>query len=292
MSSGILTSVNPALVDILVDPQGRPLRGCHPRNWKVGSRLPLFEDAFFSTLRDYPRSDWDDLVKDNVSLELLIRWIHNQLQEGTCASNAMDLVYEVCMAMCVGIRNAIKQSPIAVYRWIASGPGTGSNIMDNVEQITKIGSLPEDTPENRAFLKLMGLPESHVLKHTGYYQAFPSGWQETAKHFTVTEAYEVNSFEGAVTGLMNDFALIYGRAGHAICGVTFVKINGVWHIKYGNSWGLWGEKGENGLQMFGYDSESFVRNAIGSYGACLVRSVRVSDLYLKAIMELQLATAA
>ena len=290
--SGLLTKpLNPQFVDVLVGPDGQPLRGCRPRTEAMGKAFPVYEDAFASTMRDYPRSDWDDVLEDNQSLETLVPWTHDQSSEGTCASNATALAFEIAMAMILGTAHAIKTSPIAVYRWIASGPGTGSVISDNLKQIQKVGTLPVDTPANRAILKAMGLNESHVLTHTGYYQKFPANWQETAAHFVAVEAYETRSFAGAVTGMFNGFALVYGRAGHAICGVVLVKSGKVYYIKYANSWGKWGEVGENGLQMFGFDSESYVTNSFPSYGAYLIRTVRLSDAMLQAIVMSQALAA-
>lgn len=269
--------INKQFIDVMRGPDGSLARGCAPMTEVAKTALPQYEEVYSETLRDYPRSDWDDLLVNNQSLEKQVQWTHDQKQEGTCAANAADLVYETCAAMQLGKKNVMMNSPIATYRWIAGGPNTGSGIVDNITQLQKVGTLPVDTPENRARLKAMGLNENHVLQHTGYYQKFPTGWEETAAYFQVEEAYRAITFDGCVTGLFNDFALLYGRAGHAICGLTVVKQNNVWYIKYGNSWGKWGEVGENGLQMFGYDSEAFLRNALNSYGAVLVRSIKLSD---------------
>jgi hypothetical protein len=280
----LITPPDPRIVDVVVDANGHTLRGCAPRTGNC--KLPVFEEVFASRMRDYPRSDWDDLLKDNASLETLIRWMHNQKQEGTCTANAADGGYETILNMQVGPQNGIKQSPIATYRWCASGPNSGSNVEEIVEQFQKVGSLPEDTPENRARLKAMGLPENHVLQHTGYYQKFPEGWEDTAPHFRIDEAYRVASFEGGVSAMFDDFIVHYGRAGHSIFGVCPAKSGSVYYWKYGNSWdthpqGGWGEVGQNGIRMFGYDSESFLRNAIASYGAVAYRSVVITEAFLK-----------
>ena len=263
-------------VDVITGPSGSPLRDCLPDEAKVGSRFPVFED----TQRVHPRSDWMDLLKENVSLERLIKWTHNQNPEGTCAANASALVYEVGSTLTVGVGATMMMSPISVYRWIAPGPDSGSNIGDNLVQARKVGFLPVDTPENRATLQKMGLNPSHVLKHTGYSQKFPTGWQETAAYFQPDEAYEIATFNGIVSALLDDFPVVYGRSGHAIAGVTPVYRNGVWYVKYGNSWGKWGEVGENQLQMFGYDSESFLSNQIPRYKAWAMRTIRLTDKLL------------
>jgi hypothetical protein len=137
-------------------------------------------------------------------------------------------------------------------------------------------------------MKLMGLPENHVLQHTGYYQKFPAGWEETAAHFRIDEAYRVASFEGGMSALFDDFIVHYGRASHSIFAVCPIKSGSAYYWKYGNSWnthpdGGWGEVGQNGIRMFGFDSESFIRNAIGSYGAVAYRSVVLTEAFLKGL---------
>lgn len=284
MSGMILNTINRRLVNRVVDDEGRVLSGCTPRTGKC--QLPVYEEAFSARMRDYPRTDWDDLLNGNSSLETLIRWYHDQKQEGSCTANAADGGYETILSMQVGPQNCIKQSPIATYRWCSPGPKSGSNIEEIVEQFQKVGSLPEDTPENRARLKAMGLNEKHVLQHTGYYQEFPAGWEETAAHFQIDEAYRVASFAGGMSALFDDFVVHYGRAGHSIFAVCPVKSGSVYYWKFGNSWnthpeGGWGEVGENGIRMFGFDSESFLKNAIASYGAVAYRSVKITESFLK-----------
>jgi hypothetical protein len=282
--NGLLTKpLDKRWVDVTLAPNGYPARGCRPADPSFKTTLADYEEVFSANLRDHPRTDWDDLLKVNCSLETLVRWIHDQKQEGTCASNAVCGVHETCLSMTVGSANGMMLSPIGVYRWVASGPNSGSGILENIERMQTVGTLPVDTPENRARLKLMGLPETHVLQHTGYYQAFPTGWEDTAAYFRIEEAYRAATFDGCVSGLFDGFALHYGRAGHSIFGVAPVKQGSTYYVKYGNSWGPWGEVGVNGLQMFGYDSESFLRQAIVDYDAVLVRSVALTDAFLKAM---------
>lgn len=271
-----MITFDPRFVDVVTGPDGSPLRDCLTDDAKVGSRGPVYEEA----QRVHPRSDWGDLLKDNVSLERLIQWIHDQNPEGTCASNASACVFEAASRLSVGQNATMMMSPISVYRWIAPNGDAGSNIGDNLEQARKVGFLPVDTPENRAKLKAMGLNENHVLKHTGYSQRFPDGWKETAAYFQPDEAYEITTFDGIISAMLDDFPVVYGRSGHAIAGVTPIYRNGVWYVKYANSWGKWGEVGENNLQMFGYDSESFLSNQVRYYKAWACRTIKLSDKLL------------
>jgi hypothetical protein len=271
-----MIAMDPRYIDVVSLPDGTMARGCRPDGAVVGSRFPVYEDA----MPLHPRSDWVDLIKDNVSLERLIQWVHNQNPEGTCASNAACAVWETASQITVGPLATMMMSPISIYRWIASGPNTGSVIGDNLTQLQKTGCLPVDTPENRAKLTKMGLNPNHVLKHTGYYQKFPEGWEDTAAYFQGVEAYEIRSFDGIISALIDDFPVVYGRSGHAITGVTPVFKNGVWYVKYANSWGQWGEVGENKIQMFGYDSERFLSSQVPSYKAWALRTIKLSDKLL------------
>jgi hypothetical protein len=269
-------------VDATRMPNGLLATGCKPRDDKPGQ--------FFSFFADHndiiPRGEWDGLVENDVSVEELVEKIKNQRNEGTCASNATGQCGEIITNLTYGEQFWIELSPIAVYRWIAGGPNTGSTISGNLRQYRDVGFLPVDTPRNRQILELAGLNPNHVLKETGYYQQFPSGWKETARHFQADEWMEISNFEGMATASLLDFPICYGRSGHAICGVKLVKRNGQWHIKYANSWGNWGSSGGKFSYGFGYDSESFISRAIRSYGAWALRSIKMSDEIMQACMEL------
>lgn len=203
---------------------------------------------------------------------------HSYVADGiavhNCASNATCQCFEVAWNMAMGAKHWIEMSPISIYRWVASGPGSGSTISGNLRQLKDVGCLPVDNAENRAILKAAGRPESHVLKTTGYSQSFPSNWKETAAFFRALEWLDISSFEGMVSAIFEGFPVCYGRAGHAICGARIVKRNGVWTVKYANSWGNWGESG------YGYDSESYISNAIRSYGAWALRCPLLTDAFL------------
>lgn len=248
-----------------------PGRGdCLMRDDLFGSEFRVYED----THATYPRSQWEQLLTEHAGLESLVKKIKNQGNEGSCASNATCQCFEIAWNMSMGTKHWIEMSPISIYRWVASGPSSGSTISGNLRQLRDVGCLPVDTADNKAILKAAGRPESHVLKTTGYSQSFPGNWKDTAKFFRALEWYDINSFDGFVSALLEGFPVCYGRAGHAICGVRLVKRDGQWTIKYANSWGNWGEAG------YGYDSESYISNAIQSYGAWALCCPVLTDEFL------------
>jgi len=251
--------IPPKLIDIK-----RP-SGCRPRETAVGEEWPVFSDTGIDLI---PRGEWRNLLRENVSLEKVVGSIKNQKNEGSCASNATTQCFEIVWNMMLGPKHWIQMSPISIYRFVADGPNSGSTIDSNLRRLRDVGCLPsKDGPDNSDMLQQLGLDINHRLKNVGYYQQFPHGWEQTAKHFRALEWFEIQSFDEFVTCLFMDFPVCYGRAGHAITGVTPVLDGSTWHVKYANSWGDWGDGG------YGFDSEGFISGSISSYGAWGLRSV-------------------
>lgn len=263
----LTADINPRWIDIQTAPESHKM-GCLPRTDRLGDRFPISEAA-----EDLiPRSQWDDLIAAQEQDEDLVGAIKDQDGEGTCASNATTGSREFVWNLNFGKEWFVQLSPISVYRWIAPGPDSGSTISDNLEQLRDVGALPSDTPRNREILKLLGLPEK-VIKNVGYSQSFPEGWKELAAYFRMPEWNDIASFDGLVSNIFRKKKPVYGRAGHAIYGVKVVKRNGVYYVKYANSWGDWGESG------YGYDSESYISGAISSYGAFAPRAGYVAEQF-------------
>ncbi len=249
-------------------PNGLLSRGCLPRDAKFGSEQPVYEELF----ELYPRSDWPDLIRQNQSLRQLVVQIKNQKNEGSCASNATTQALQICWLQTFGHKAFVEFSPISIYRWVASSPNNGSTIDGNLRQLRDVGALPIRNSASEESLRLMGLPTNHTLTPTGYYQDFPSNWKDTAKFFQGIEALDIGSFAGMVSASLDGFAIVYGRSGHAICGIAPYQDGSTYGIDYANSWGAnWGDDG------FGRDTEAFISRAISSYGAWALRSVNVSD---------------
>jgi hypothetical protein len=260
-------------------PNGRVARGCLPRDPKEEPPWKCYEDEF--TL--YPRSDWPDLIRENKSLRALVKKIKNQGNEGSCASNATTQAAEIIWNMTLGLNAWIEFSPISIYRWVGSGPNSGSTISGNLQQLTEVGALPVNSAAGKAALEKMGLPTNHCLASTGYYQQFPSGWKDTSAYFVAVEAFRIDSFAGIVSASLDDFPVVYGRAGHAITCVSPYQQGSTYGLDYANSWTpSWGDQG------FGKDTESFVSRAVASYGAWGLRAMLITDEALK----LHLALAA
>lgn len=233
--------------------------------------------ANFSDVTDViPQSQWDALLETHgLGLEPFVRKIKNQKQEGTCASNATCSCQEIVFYRETGV--FVELSPISIYRWIAPNPRTGSNIGTNLKQLSEVGALPVSSEENKSFLGKAGLNVADVLTATNYYQLFPTNWKETAKHFQAFEWVKVNGFIEMASAVLKGWPVNYGRSGHAITGTRLVKQNGVWCMKYANSWGAWGDNG------YGYDSQAYINRSGGGYGAWALRATQLTEPILRAL---------
>jgi hypothetical protein len=246
-------------VDFNIEAAGR-LLGTLPRNDRCGSRFPVFEDV----VPELSQSQWPALIAEADAaggmLDRLISRIFDQGQEGSCASNATGQSDEIVQTIQFGKENVVHVSAISLYKRVGDNSQSGSLISDNLKEIAERGILPLNSAENKARFP-------HTMPATGFSTPFPSGWEETAKRFRVLEWYDIATTIGCGTALLLGWPIVYGRQAHSICGARLVLRNGVFVVKYANSWGDWGDAG------YGYDTLSSLDGPIRSYGAFAPRAM-------------------
>jgi hypothetical protein len=113
----------------------------------------------------------------------------------------------------------------------------------------------------------LGIPAKHFHPNTGYSTRPKEGWEDTASLFRIDEFFDITTFEGMMTALLNHFTVVYARQGHCILAVVPVFKDGKFYIDYINSWGKWGRNG------YGRDSRGTVMAGIRQYGMFGLRSV-------------------
>jgi hypothetical protein len=231
------------------------------------SRYSAYEDS--ATI--YPSSQWPEMVKamdaDGGGAERLITRIYNQKQEGSCVANATSQAHEIVQCKQLGKHSVTHLSAISLYKRIGSGPSSGSSVDDALDEMAKNGILPLDDEKNRAKYC------SAVMPNTGYYEKFPSDWQNTAKQFKALEWSIVRTVEGLISALLNEHPVVVGRQGHSICYVRPVYKDGSLFVPYANSWGEWGFGMGDFTYGFGLDSMNLIRQSAG--WAFALRSVTV-----------------
>lgn len=233
--------------------------GCLERSDRLGATFPILEDQpHFQVLTAQQRQK---LIPLHVPMAPLVQKIKNQKQEGSCASNAALAVFELVMAFMGGVENWVEMSAMSLYKRVGQNAQSGSTINDNLRELVANGALPVDSPENRARFQ-------HTHPATGFGVPLPPGWIKTGNLFLMVEWFDVATWDGLLSALLYKMPVLYGRAGHAICGVDPVLKDGAEFIKYQNSWSAqWGDRG------FGLDSRRAVESSIPSYGAWAGRVV-------------------
>lgn len=209
--------------------------------------------AYGDTVNVIPESQWKDLIAamdaDGGGADRYVTRIYDQDGEGSCVANACSQAVEICQAKKFGVEGVVHLSAISLYKRIGRSPGSGAMVSDGLDELSSVGILPLDNPENRAKFG------DKVMPNCGFYAKYPDGWQEIAKQFRGTEWFIVNSVAELVTALLNQHPVVVGRAGHSICYCRPMFDNGSLVVKYANSWGSWGDKG------FGYDSMGLIRSS-------------------------------
>jgi hypothetical protein len=242
-------TINPKFIDVDFTKDPKYVRGDLP--------LPALERGRFARYGDsidvIPESQWKELIAlmdaDGGGADRLVTRIYNQLSEGSCVANACSQAVEVCQAKQFGKDKVVHLSAISLYKRIGRSPGSGAMVSDGLDELSTKGILPLDNPENRAKFG------DKVMPNTGFYTAYPTGWEEVAKQFHGTEWFIVESVEELITALLNQHPVVVGRAGHSICYTRPMYDSGSLVVKYANSWGDWGDKG------FGYDSMGLIRSS-------------------------------
>jgi hypothetical protein len=254
-----------------------PGHGALPRSNRLGDDTPIFEDS----IEVIPRAELRQLYDQyEPSQRWTVQKIKNQGQEGSCASNSGTSAWENAAVAQFGQRIWFELSAISLYKRVGRSPQSGSTLNDNIRELSTRGALPTNAMRDK--LESIGLNPAHTMPETGFYSAFPSGWEDTAKHFRIVpdEIFDIRGMDGFLTALFRGFCVYYGRASHAIIAVAAEPSGSRWKLEYQNSWGAsWDGDG------FGYDEESFVSGAIASYGAYAVRTVSLSDALAKLVFD-------
>lgn len=213
------------------------------------SKFASFEERY----ANIAQSEWQRLAKleedAGGGLDKLISRVKNQRNEGSCVGNATTSAVEILHNRMFGGKLCL--SAIFTYQGIGTSPNSGAMVSAALDEISTVGCLPEDTPENRAKYG------DHVMPPTGFYTRRPGGYKETAKKFRVTEWLVGRTFDGLISALLRGYPVVVGRDGHSICYCRVMFVNGSIRVKYVNSWGNWGDGG------FGYDSINTIRRASG-----------------------------
>jgi len=205
-----------------------------------------------------PRSDWDDFIKQHdenksSALNYSARFTH-QGNSHECVCHASIQSFEIAYnRQLASIKYAIYFSPLALYTRITGGrQWGGSVVMDALRELMNRGAIPEhDGPEwlggrggqIRKFKvtahQTSGRTEDHwPTKGWLRESQFPEGWQQTARHFRVLEAFTIPDREAHASALLRGWCVVNGRNGHSIPHTQLVKNENRYLSRYRDSYNV------------------------------------------------------
>ena len=241
--------------------------------YKAGANASIYEEKFKEKI--VPKSEWMALYEElQPNQNRLATVTYDQNGYGTCTSNAtaQAMAYQWCRRY--GHQWAVTPAPPSIYPFCARSGNSGSSTNCNIRRATQNGMLLIDNPQNRKVLRTLGLNEDHVIDAVQWNagkRVPDSYYEETGKHFKIGEWYEITTVEGMFSAVLSGYTVLYGRSGHAICGVDPDPKNG-WTLIYHNSWGNWG-RSINGRSGYGEDSFRYLSRTGAARGAFAVRDV-------------------
>ncbi len=235
--------INPALVDVKLPPSG------YSDELKAADTPDVLRDACGAAARDFPKSlwieprDWADKARENDKNNT---WGHNSVDRFTnqdptheCTCHSLRANAEACRNRQRGVifadgpkagfrypesaeYGSVWLSPLSVYAEANPGQWGGAGIRQVMEIACRRGMLPEKIQPREYGFKhsLQGTTGSGNLNQSsGQWTSlsrFPSGWQETAKHFKPLEVIFPDSEEEAVCLVLHGLLVSVGRNGHAV----------------------------------------------------------------------------
>lgn len=285
--------IDPRLID-----QPLNIESGYPLELAAGDTTDALWDAAGDASREFPAAlwieprDWEDKAREN---DKYGTWPANYVDRYTnqnptheCTCHALRTVAECARnrARAVSIGPAVPKqrldtsakygsvwlSPLSIYAEANPRQWGGASCRGVLEIAVRRGFLPETIQPREYGFK-------HALHGTtgagGVNQAsgewvpvsrFPSGWQETAKHFRALEVIFPASAEQIVCLVLHGYAVEVGRSGHAIP-----------YTRYNPSQKVMGYMDSYDVERF--DSWRTIQSAVG--GAFTIASMVVPDDWAK-----------
>lgn len=210
----------------------------------------------FPTRLRIAKSEWDDRIKQHdenksAAIDYSARYTH-QGNSHECVCHASTQSFEICYnRQHGGKKYAVYFSPVALYTRITGGTQWGgSNVNEGLRELMSRGAIPEhDGPEwlggkggqakrfKATVHQTSGRTEEHwPTKGWIRESQFPAGWEQTARHFRVLEAFYIPDREAHGSALLHGMCIVNGRQGHSIPHCQMVKSDGKYLSKYRDSY--------------------------------------------------------
>jgi hypothetical protein len=237
-------AIDPKLIDVAL-----PFETGYPDDLARGDTLDALKFAAGTTAREFPESwwiepkDWADAARDNDKYKTWpINYVDrftNQNPTHECTCHSLSRAFEGCRNRQRGVSYAdgpqkgrryeesgkfgsVWVSALSVYAEANPGQWGGASIRGVMEIAVRRGFLPDKIQPAAYGFKhdLQGTAGSgNSNQSSGSFvrtSGFPSGWQETAKHFKPLEIIFPDSLEQAVCLVLHGLLVCVGRNGHAV----------------------------------------------------------------------------
>jgi hypothetical protein len=202
----------------------------------------------------FEEKEWKDRAKENDDKGLWAESVRdrftNQFNTHECTAHSMIQGFEAAYNQTrKGNGRPVLLSPLSVYAEANPRERGGANCRNVLEIAINRGILPDHAGLNR-LTEQQELFEHTLIGTAGKGNAtqshgrflqvseFPSGWEETAKHFRPLAADVVNpkTFEECVCLLLHGRVINVGRSGHAVPWNRLVWRDGDMYAAYADSY--------------------------------------------------------
>lgn len=236
----------------------------HNDGWKPDEPAEVEKFAASDASREFsdklwvPPSEWKDRARENDKLEI---WAENRrnrftnqqhprirgmTHECTCHSGVCQ-GFEVAYNAQRG-KNGIPvfMAALSVYNEANPRRSGGASCIHVLNIMARRGALPEHNGPNGTDQRKLFMHTIHCTEGKGNancsrgpwvsLEEMPPNWEETARHFRVTEAIICKNVEQAVSCILHGRVVNVGRNGHAIPWNRVVWRDGRMYLAYADSY--------------------------------------------------------
>ncbi len=198
-------------------------------------------------IRIIPRNEWRDIIEAQkeakASLRNVVWGILDQDGRGSCAQ-------ECGGSAVMAVRSFARMPDVWPNQWcsywrVTNGRDQGSSIASACRAIRDWGCIPQSLcPRSQGF------------------QRQPDEYWEIAKKYRAHEWIQVETRNEFASCLLQNIPVMYGRSGHAICGICMTDAGG--SFKAAGSWGNYTDCNDPGFH--GEHLDRSVNEGYGMYG--------------------------
>ena len=242
--------IDPKLIDVEFEFDGSQGNYDDEQNWYSAGA------SEFPAKYLIDRSEWSDRIREMEKHKAFAehfsdRFTHQGKSHECVCHAAQQLFMAAYNRQLGGTKHSVYFSPLSLYTRITDGTRWGgSNVQRSLRVLMSEGILPEhDGPagknsQYKRFRHTLHQTSGRDMPHwptNGWVKPnrLPDGWEETAKHFRVIEAFTIPERKAHASALLHGWAVCNGRNGHSIPHMALKKDGRKYLSKYKDSYNLY-----------------------------------------------------